>query len=175
MSASAPPDRPTGVREGADRPSFLASHRALAVCARELERLVDHLERDVEALHAQGIIPKPNMRRSPGRWILQIGPVAITLSWLRGTLDTAADGELLVIGWRGEVLPRPTLPTSPVRRVVQTAVQLWEDLLVAEATAEADWCWRLKKRHGSDKTSPELAGQWSARLRLAYLASQDGQ
>src|SRR3712207_5583806 len=82
-----------------DRPGFLASHRALAVCTREVSKLSDAIVDGVEALAARGLVEKPVAKVSPGRTIIQLGPVALTIAWLRSTLDTVADGQLLAIVW----------------------------------------------------------------------------
>ena len=46
---------------------------------------------------------EPVVRRSPARCLVQLGPVALTVAWLQRAQGTVADGELLVVVWRGEV------------------------------------------------------------------------
>ena len=127
-----------------DRPPFLASHRALAICSRELARLAADVVRAAGALSLAGVADKPVERVSPGRCIVQLGPVALTLTWLRSTIDTVADGDLLVIGWRGAVAPRGEhLPERMTERTPLLApVSLWEDVFAAGGTDEASWIWQ---------------------------------
>ncbi|MGH7647231.1 MAG: hypothetical protein ACREND_03870 [Gemmatimonadaceae bacterium] len=153
-----------------DRPSFLASHRALAICSRELARLAVDVVRAAGALCGSGVDDKPVERVSPGRCIVQLGPVALTLTWLRSTIDTVADGDLLVIGWRGSVAPRGEhLPERMTERASPLApVALWEDVFSAAGTDEASWIWRLKNSGTGGYSSTELADLSVERLRLAY-------
>jgi len=155
---------------GADRPSFLASHRALAACSRELARLATDVVRAVAALSDMGVDDKPVERLSPHRCIVQLGPVALTLTWLRSTFDTVADGDLLVIGWRGAVAPGGEhLPErTTVRRSPIAPTALWEDVFAAGGTDEASWMWQSKNADARGYSSMELAALSADRLRLAY-------
>src|SRR5436189_268439 len=74
-----------------------------AVCAREFDRLADDVAKRVTDLadDAKGL--KPDVRRSPGRCIVQLGPVALTLSWLRTRAETVSQGRLLIVEWHGTV------------------------------------------------------------------------
>ena len=56
---------------------------ALAVCAREFDRLADDIAKRVLNLQDEEKGLKCDVRRSPGRCIVQLGPVALTISWLR--------------------------------------------------------------------------------------------
>lgn len=153
-----------------DRPSFLASHRALAICSRELGRLSADVVRGAAMLGAAGVEDKAVERLSPGRCIVQLGPVALTLTWLRSTIDSVADGDLLVIVWRGAVAPRaehlPERMTTQPHLVAATA--LWECVFVAAGTNEASWTWQPKDGDGVGYSSTELATHAVERLRLAY-------
>lgn len=144
--------RPAGSAERLNHRPFLDSHGALAVRRREFERLTDAIMRGAAALSPADAEPadRPVMRRSPDRCIVQLGPVALTVAWLRGTLDTVAGGELLVIVWRGVIAAarpygrdRTTAQSTPVR----SATAVWEEVLAAAGTDEASWLWR---RIGAD-------------------------
>lgn len=175
MFGSAPAPRLTGTADGANRAPFLDSHRALGACTRELARLTDEILGGVDAMRNEGIDVTPDVRRSPERCILQLGPVALTMAWLRSALDTAASGELLLIGWQGSVAPRaPLRPERSVSiRTGETARALWEDVLVAVASTEEDWRWRPKNGRSTGLTSQELAARSVQRLRQAFVASRD--
>ena len=153
-----------------DRPSFLASHRALAVCTREFGKLSDGIVDRVEALAGTGAVEKPVVRAMPGRCIVQLGPVALTIAWLRSTLDSVADGQLLVIVWRGNVAPKMArLPEHMAGRGMSSSVPvaLIEETLMAGGNDEASWSWHLAADM-KDFTSAELADRCVAHLREAY-------
>ena len=163
----------TGDIGALDRPSFLASHRALAVCTREFGKLSDGIVEGVEMLAASGSIEKPTVRSMPGRCIVQLGPVALTIAWLRSTLDSVADGQLLVMVWRGSVAPKMArLPEDQAGRGMAAAVPvaLHEETLAAAGNDEASWCWRLGE-DVQDFTSAELADRCVQLLREAYAKS----
>jgi len=86
-----------------DREDFLDSHRALAVCAREFDRLADDVAKRVSDLEDEAKGLKADVKRSPGRCIVQLGPVALTLSWLRTRAETVSQGRLLIVEWKGTV------------------------------------------------------------------------
>jgi len=151
---------------------FLNSHRALGVCTRELARLSDEVVRGVAALRVGPEDEKAEVRRSPDRCIVQLGPVALTLAWLRGNQDSVAEGELLVIVWRGTGAPRhrqqPERPAAG--RAPDGATPLWEEVLAPVGDSEETWSWQAR---GDDEvgrcSSTELAARCVARLRAAYL------
>ena len=155
---------------GTDRSAFLASHRALAICSRELEQLAASVVRGVAALTSTGVEQKWKERLSPGRCIVQLGPVALTITWLRSTMDSVADGDLLVIVWRGAVAPhREHLSERMTTRRAPVAVTaLWEAEFVAAATDQASWVWQPKGVSTTSYSSVELAAQCVERLRVAY-------
>lgn len=167
-----PPDRPiAGDHVRDDRPSFLESHRALAACTREFGRLADAI---IHRLAADPLAEeKPVVRQSPGRCIVQLGPVALTLTWLRSTLDSVAEGQLLVIGWRGSVAPKSS--HSPERgglhRAPLPATALWEEVLVAVAADEASWLWRAPAGSVAS-SSADLGRRWVERLRCAHTETR---
>ena len=86
-----------------DREDFLDSHRALAVCAREFDRLAEDISKRVADLEDEAKGLKAEVRRSPGRCIVQLGPVALTVSWLRTRAETVSQGRLLIVEWNGTV------------------------------------------------------------------------
>lgn len=144
-----------------DRDRFLSSHRAHGVCARELTRLSDEVARLVAELPQGEGTTKPEVRHAPGRFVVQVGQAALTISWLRSTLDSVADGRLLAVAWKGTVargasrLPERSLGPGSAR----TAVAVWEDTLVAEATSESDWRWRSEDGVSKSYDCAELAAR----------------
>lgn len=156
-------------REGGDRQSFLGSHRALGACTREFARLADDIVKRVTSLEPALGEEKPVVRNSPGRCIAQLGPVAITLAWLRSTLDSVADGQLMVIVWRGVVAPallhRPERMST--KKAALPATALWEEVLRPVAANEASWLWESAKNPDMRYSSAELAELCVERLRLA--------
>jgi hypothetical protein len=162
-----------------DRPSrygqpFLASHRALAACTRELARLSDEVVVGVVALAGAVAEEKAAVRRSPDRCIIQLGPVALTLAWLRSSRDSVATGELLVIVWRGAVAPRQQhQPERPATRPTAIpATVLWESVLTAAADSEEAWAWEPRAADMRRCSSKELAARCVEQLRVAYLESE---
>ncbi len=161
-------------RDRSDPLSFLASHRALAACTRELTRLGDEIVAYVSKTAPVADGEKPEVRLSPGRFILQLGPVALTLAWLRSTPDSVAEGELLIIVWRGTVgTRRAHSPERPMQNGQQTASPAWEDVFIAVASNEASWVWRPKSVDLGGLTSPELAKHCAERLDIARRELSD--
>jgi hypothetical protein len=133
--------------------------------------LSDEVSSGVAALQGPTAEEKPTVRRSPERCIVQVGPVALTLAWLRGNLDSVAEGELLVIVWRGEVAPRqrhqPERPgTGPAPL---GATPLWEQVLTPFGDSEATWTWQPIDDEIGRCSSTELAARCVGRLGAAYL------
>ena len=82
----------------------------------------------------------PQHACTPDRCIVQLGPVALTLGWLRSTPDSVAEGRLLVIVWQGTVTPRRRFHAErPAGQQLQakSATVLWECEFAAEAASEA--------------------------------------
>ena len=156
-----------------DSDQFLGSHRALAACTREFGRLAEEVGKRAATLGRETGQDAPELRLAPGRSIVQLGPVALTIAWLRSTLDTVADGRLLVIAWNGTVArgagQSPERSIGP--RAARTAVALWEETFVAAGTSEASWAWRREGGAGETYGSPELADHCVAQLRRALEVS----
>ena len=152
-----------------DVPSFAGSHRAHSACTRELVRLADGVEARVDELHTSGQYEASTTRQSPGRCIVQLGPVGLTLTWLRSPLGHVSDGELLVVVWRGMVAPsRKHAPERPTGAPATFATAIWEDTLSVEADSEATWTWRSTVADRAAYTSDALADRCIAELRRAH-------
>jgi hypothetical protein len=173
MMGNSTAERLIDVRGNNHREPFLTSHRALAVCSRELARLSDEIVRGVAALSGATVEHKAVVRQSPDRCIVQLGPVALTLAWLRSSHDSVATGELLVIVWRGVVAPRRTYePERPDKRPAPLpATPLWEQVLTAVGDSEAEWAWQPHHSAAGRCSSTDLATRCVERLRVAYLES----
>jgi hypothetical protein len=128
-------------RYGFDRPEYLASHKSLAACQRELTRLTTSLTAQVQAIADQEG-ETATIRRSPDRCILQLGPVALSVAWLRSTMDSVAEGQLLVMVWNGTIASRPKYSPERPGNPASTASIIWQDALAAEANDENSWAWR---------------------------------
>lgn len=156
-----------------DRPSFLSTHRATTVCTREVGRLVEAVRdafapaspRDARARE----IGAPEVQLSPDRCVVQYGPVALTVGWLRRPPDTPDVGELLVMIWRGVIARRGAF-RDPERGVAttRTATVLLERSFVATAADEASWMWQPAPTTGEGYASSALAQWCIERLRLAH-------
>ncbi len=177
MIGNAPAHRVAEDQHSRYRVPFLASHRALAASARELARLGDEIVRGVAALSAATPAEKTTVRRSPDRCIVQLGPVALTIAWLRGTHDAVDAGELLIIVWRGAVAPRTRHePERPVKGPGAVgATPLWEQVLAAVGETEETWAWQPQ---GDEPmvgrcSSTELAARCVGRLHAAYLEREE--
>jgi hypothetical protein len=164
-----PPPSGFGNRYGNkyDQP-FLSTPRAFACCAREFTRLSADI---VEAIVGTFELPpeKIIVRQSPERCIIQVGTAALTVAWLRSTHDSVAEGELLVILWRGIVAPslrfKPERLTDPA---TITATALRETVFVADASCEADWMWRSIEPISDRYTSANLARAVADQLRAIH-------
>ncbi|HYD53267.1 MAG TPA: hypothetical protein VEA99_11590 [Gemmatimonadaceae bacterium] len=165
-------DGTSGERFEPYRRPYLATHPALAAAQREFSRLSADLVRQAQALAAVGIEDKPDVRQSPQRCILQLGPVAATLTWLRSA-DSAADGQLLVVVWRGNIA-RPGVHQFERPRqgpLAAAATALWEGVYVATADNEASWRWQPQAVDSASCSSAELAAICAAELHRAHVES----
>ncbi|HEX7939331.1 MAG TPA: hypothetical protein VF483_10095 [Gemmatimonadaceae bacterium] len=144
-----------------DKEEFLDSHRALAVCAREFDRLADDVSKRVMDLEDEAKGLKADVKRSPGRCIVQLGPVALTISWLRTRAETVSQGRLLIVEWTGTVGANGAqeyVNGVPTVAVTQTAKVVSEGVYLAEATDEKSWTWRREGKNSRKAyKSPELA------------------
>lgn len=144
-----------------DKEEFLDSHRALAVCAREFDRLAEDVSKRVLGLADEAKGLKAEVRRSPGRCIVQLGPVALTISWLRTRGETVSQGRLLIVEWFGTVGANGAqeyVNGVPTVAVTQTAKVVRETVFVAEASDEKSWTWRREGKNGRKAyKSAELA------------------
>jgi hypothetical protein len=157
------------------RQPFLGSHKAVAACSREFVRLSREVLEGVSALPGAAADEKAVVRQSPDRCIVQLGPVALTLGWLRSTHDSVATGELLVIVWRGAVAPRtrhqPERPVTGPAPLAATA--LWEQVLTPVGDSEASWAWQPRGTEVGRCSSSELALRCVEQLRVAYVESHE--
>lgn len=172
------PARPVRVFEDNDpdrvdaRDAFLSSHRALPACTREFDRLADDVSKRATALGTQTGTGPADVRRAPGRCIVQLGPVALTISWVRSRTDTVSDGRLLIVAWEGTVAQSGTpTPERPQDRAVRSARPISEEVFVADATGEQDWRWRKENGRGNGHVSAELAERWVGSLATALKAN----
>ena len=90
-------------RRAKARTTFLTSQRALTLINRELDSLSATV---LNLCETPGTLPMgvaAEVRRTPDRYTVQIGPVGLSFSWIRGRSNSIADGQLLVIEWSGQL------------------------------------------------------------------------
>ena len=157
--------------DSSDHRSFLTSPRAASACRRELDRLNEELSRRLTELQVAESLEPFNVRASLDRWIVQWGPVSLSVVWLQTARDTVSDGELLVIAWRGVAGRRLSQsPERPDASRLPSAIALWEEVLAPIAPDEASWAW-MPRSAGVNAplwSSAELAGQCVQRLHAEY-------
>jgi hypothetical protein len=151
---------------------YTSSFRANAACARELARLYDEIAESLTDGHIAAdakITEEPVVRRSPARCLVQLGPVALTVAWLQRAQGTVADGELLVVVWRGEVAVRTPqgFERAHQHSGATSATALWETVLTVSAQSETQWGW-APAAGGEAVSSAALARQCADRLRAAH-------
>ena len=149
-----------------DRDTYLASHRSGPACARELERLTDDVVQRVESMQRDEGASEIEVRRGAGRCIIQLGPVALTMSWIRSRTDAVIEGRLMIMEWDG-LVRRGTdqVPERlPMRPVAPPATLLREDVFLADAATEQTWRWRRDGRDFGTYTSRDLAARCFASL-----------
>ena len=152
---------------------YTSSFRANAACARELARLYDEITEslgDARVLADAKVAEEPVVRRSPARCLVQLGPVALTVGWLQRAQGTVADGELLVVVWRGEVAVRTPqgFERAHQHSGATMATALWETVLVVSAQSESQWGWAPAGGGEDALSSAALARRCVERLRAAY-------
>jgi hypothetical protein len=132
------------------RDSFLGSHRAITHLGREFDRLAAEVTKRVATVNRDDVETPLEVHRVPNRCTVQLGPVALTLSWVRTRPDTVATGRLMIIEWEGHV-GKAGSSGGP------GAVPLRETVLRADATRVEDWQWRSEDVAGYVYDSNELA------------------
>jgi len=133
-------------RSTQQRDTFLASHRAITHLGREFDRLASEIAKRAATVNRDDAEVPLEVHRVPGRCTVQLGPVALTLSWVRTRPDTVATGRLMIIEWEGQV-----------GRGTPNPVPLRETVLRADATRVEDWQWKSYDVAGYAYDSAELA------------------
>lgn len=148
---------------------FLTTARALGACTREFARLSDGIAERAAGSFSDAVALE--IRRSPERCILQIGPSALTVAWIRAKRDSA-EGELLAIHWHGTVAPVVRQKPEHLGQPTLTARALNESVFIAEATSESDWTWRSRDEPTRCYSSPTLAALLVDHLRIVHDAAE---
>ena len=154
---------------GREDPSYTTSRKATTQCARELERLHADVISGAKALHDQALSDKPVIRQSPNRCIVQVGGVALTIAWLQNAMASVAEGELLVILWKGQVAPALGEVADRTMRApaARSATPLWEGVFVVAADKDDSWYWRESAKNSTEFTTANLAVDLIDRVRNA--------
>jgi hypothetical protein len=149
-----------GHRRAQDAATFLGSSRAVAVCAREFERLADGIAKRAATV-SEKAGTKAEVQRMPDRCIVQLGPVALSVSWVRERVDTVATGRLMIAEWQGTVVRASQRPPEMQTKSVPhgPATLMRENILRADATGEPDWLWRRETTADLGYESRDLAAQ----------------
>jgi hypothetical protein len=150
------------------RIQFLTSQRALTLINRELDSLSANV---LKLCETPGTLPTgltAAVRRTPDRYTVQIGPVGLSFSWIRGRSNSIADGQLLVIEWSGQ-LGEQHAPADP-----RNAMPAFEHVLTPHATSPEDWQWRRTDLDLACYTTRDLAEQCVASVvrRLPAVSSE---
>jgi hypothetical protein len=148
--------------------TFLGSSRAVAVCAREFERLADTIAKRATSA-AEKLGAKAEVQRMPDRCLVQLGPVALSVSWVRERVDTVATGRLMIAEWQGTVVrqPRPADMKTTTTTNHGPATLMRENILRADATCEPDWLWRREPVDDHGYASRDLAAHCVESLMLS--------
>jgi hypothetical protein len=149
-----------------DRPAFLGTHRAQSVAGREFSRLSDAIVAAAKRAGTEHAIGAPTVRCSPDRCIVQLGPVALTVAYIRNGTSVPTGGQLLAIIWRGTIAQRGDHIPERLKafKVPAVPVQVWEETHVVSADSEATWHWHPRALDECGYTSVELAEQCIGRL-----------
>ncbi|HEX3866850.1 MAG TPA: hypothetical protein VHV78_08865 [Gemmatimonadaceae bacterium] len=140
-------------RRARARTTFLTSQRALTLINRELDSLSATV---LKLCETPGTLPSgvaAETRRTPDRYTVQIGPVGLSFSWIRGRSNSIADGQLLVIEWSGQ------LGDQHASADPRTAMPALEHVLQPHATSPEDWQWRRTDLDLCCYTTRDLAAQ----------------
>lgn len=133
------------------RDSFLGSHRAITHLGREFDRLASEIAKRAATVNRDDTEVPLEVHRVPGRCTVQLGPVALTLSWVRTRPDTVATGRLMIIEWEGQMARGVAANAGP------SPIPLRETVLRADATRVEDWQWKSDDVAGYAYDSTELA------------------
>lgn len=133
------------------RGALLSSYKAATAAQREMALLVDWVEKGADEIRAAFRDVRVEVRRAPGRCVLQAGKVGLSLSWLHRPM-TSVEGALLVMEWDGTV----TFPGERARRYPQARVAS-EQLLHLETAAWPAWNWSADDVPTRKYTSADLA------------------
>jgi hypothetical protein len=147
-------------REARESDSDLGSYRASSALDRELERLSEEIARRISRLGAERADLAPEVDRAPGRCTVQVGPVALSLSWIRSRPDSVASGRLMIIEWEGTIGRRAS-KSGPRPRALR------EETLRAIATRAEDWHWCSEDAEAQTYGTRELAARCVASLECA--------
>ena len=160
VSAKAVAATDAGNRRAQDAATFLGSSRAVAVCAREFDRLADGIAKRAATI-GEKAGTKAEVQRMPDRCIVQLGPVALSVSWVRERVDTVATGRLMIAEWNGTVVRAAQRGPDNVSRSVASgpAKLMRENILRADATGEPDWLWRREATDDLGYVSRDLAAR----------------
>jgi hypothetical protein len=164
------------------RASFLASQRAMALINRELDSLSSTV---LKLCEAPGTLPAgfaAEARRTPDRYTVQIGPVGLSFSWIRGRSNAIADGQLLVIEWAGQLGDQAASTNGDGNGAgnghsngnvqTKTAMPAFEHVLQPHATSPEDWQWRRTDLDLCAYTTRDLAAQCVASVVKRLPAQQ---
>jgi len=148
---------------------FLTSHRAHAAATREFGRVTAALVEAIKHVARSRGEQPPEVRLAPDRCIVQLGPLALTVTHLKTASAQQAGGQVLAILWQGQIAVRGDhVPERANARVVPPPpVSVWEESYDPEAASEASWHWCPLSAHERRLTSVELAGQCEAAVRAA--------
>jgi hypothetical protein len=159
---SKPVTADAGNRRAQDAATFLGSSRAVAVCAREFERLADGIAKRAATI-GEKAGTKAEVQRMPDRCIVQLGPVALSVSWVRERVDTVATGRLMIAEWNGTVVRAaqrgPDNVSQSIAQRPGPATLMRENILRADATGEPDWLWRREATDDLGYASRDLAAR----------------
>jgi len=154
---------------------FLTSHRAHAAATREFGRVTAALVEALRQVARSRGEQAPDVRMAPDRCIVQLGPLALTVTHLRTASTHQPGGQVLAILWQGQIAARGDhVPERAHARVVPPPpVSVWEESYDPEAESEASWHWCPISAHDNRLTSVELAGQCEAAVRSALVHRDD--
>ncbi len=133
------------------RGALLSSYKLATAAQREVALLIEGVEKGADEIRAAFRDVKVEVRRAPGRCVLQAGKVGLSLSWLHRPM-TSVEGALLLMEWDGTV----TFPGERARRSLHASVAR-EQLLHLETAAWPAWNWSADDVPTRKYTSADLA------------------